>query len=236
MSQPRGYPANFPRQLQWVAKLYQARYLDDDSSVWINTNAVSPVFWTFNGIAAAIYWFAAPTAGSVRLTEDRIRWAPSYKGAKEAPSLDLSLSNLSVVDRGTRLTFVVDNSFLRPGATVGVAEGRNSYEMLGGYYEGSGVSVVDLPRFDPDQLPDLTPSRRDYEQGLARYQGLQLLQAGMQADARADVVDNTDNYRVDLGPDTLAALVGSITAFTDAATLISGELFADRHIDTGHDD
>ncbi|WP_336794327.1 hypothetical protein [Gordonia malaquae] len=236
VSQPRGYAANFPRQIMRVAKLYQSGFLDDDSSVWINTNAISPVFWCYNGRGTAIYWFDAPTAGSVRITRDRVRWASSYSGTQDSPLLDLSLASLNVLNKDSRLTFVVDNTFHAPGATVNIAEGRESDTMVGGYWEGSfGIAVLDLPRFDRTQLPSLTESRRDYEHSLARYQGLQLLYAGMKAEGKSRVVDNTDDYRVTLSREVLGALTQSLDAFSTTASSISETLFTD-HTDTAEDD
>lgn len=237
VSQPRGYPASFPRQLQRIAKLRLAGYLDADSSVWVNTNAMSPVFWIYNGLGSAVYWFDAPTAGAVRITNDRVRWAHSWRAAKDAPMLDLDLTNLGVLsEENTRLTFVVDNDFLAPDASVKIAEGRDSKEMRGGFFEGAfGVSVIDLPRFDRSQLPVPTASRSDYDRSLARYQGVKLLTAGMNVAARNDVVNNTSNYLIDLSDDLLDRLCESVSNFSATSAAISSHLFPDNHVDTASD-
>lgn len=235
LTQARGYAANLPRQLYRVAKLYRAGFLDDDSTVWLNTNVVTPVFWVHGVRAACVWWFDAPTTGTVRLNQGRIRWGASHEDSGKRPSLDLDLTKVGAIDENTRLLFVVDHTFQDPGAEVLVVDGSAASSRLvgdGGYYEKGEVAVLDLPRFDPSKIKPLSTSRHEYESGLALFQGLRLLYAGMTQAARADVVDNTDDYLITFDKEQLDALVTGVDTFDIAATAIC-ERFAATH---GHTD
>lgn len=233
LSSPRGYSANLPRQLRRVTKLYRAGFLNSDSKVWINTNVVSPIFWVLAERASCVWWFDAPTSGTVRLTQDRIRWGPSHDESGNSPHLDFKPSSLRILDDDTRLTFVVDHTFTGPRSEVLVHDGSTSQRIRGdsGYFEHGNIAVLDLPRYDASQAEPLSASRLEYERGQAHYHGVRLLHAGMKQAAKNDVLDNTDRYLVPLDDEVLAALVESLHAFDMTAEAISNRLTGDAHVD-----
>lgn len=226
LSQPKGAPANLPRHLQRVVKLWAKGFLDENSSVWINTNVISPVFWIFNGRAACVWWFDAPTAGCVRLTNRRVRWATSYDSTQSKPEIDLDLRSISIVDENCRVAFVVDHNFRFPGAYVNVIDQKPAQDIAeNGYFEHADIAVIDLLNLDPTLIPPLSPSRRTYEEGLARFHGMDLLTRGMSQAARADVIDNTDSYRLELTGAVLKQLAEGLDQFNVAADSFSNHLF-----------
>lgn len=225
VSQPRGFATNLPRHLHRVTRLYRSGVLRDDSTVWINSNVVSPVFWILADRAMCIYWFAAPTSGTVRLTQDRLRWAPSNDDTQKNPLVDLNPSSIPILDDDVRMTFVVDHDYTVPDGGVGVIAGNQSAKMVGGYYEGQGIAVVDLPNFDAKFLPELTASRQEYQQGLAFYNGARLLTAGMSQEDKDLVLDNIADYSVDFDAKAMAQLATADEAFNVASKFAVDSVF-----------
>ena len=225
LSQPCGYAANLPRAIMRVAKLYRRGFLTDSSSVWINANTLAPIFWTYShGRASCVWWFEAATAGVVRLSNGRIRWAPSVDGSAANPDLDINLRSMPFLRENSRLMFVVDHSFQDPNAEVAVYE-KTRIPMSGGYYEAGPTAVLDLKNFDPTQMTEHSPTRAEYERGQLTFHGVDLLANGMNAAARADLLDNTDDYRYVLAPELIQHLASHIDEFDQMATAISASLF-----------
>lgn len=228
ISKPKGYATNLPQQLWRMVKLYRKGVISDSSTVWINANVVSPIFWILGDRATCIYWYSAPTSGFVRLTQDRLRWAPTFDETVKTPMLDFNPSSIPVLDSDARLTFVVDHNYVGSGSSgVGVVENAHSQKIVGGYYEGSDVVVIDLANFDRSYLPVRNPSRVEYDDGLAKYSGMRLLTAGMAKQERADVLDNVEDYGYDFDADTLQHLSAAVESFDLAAKFAVDSIYGD---------
>ncbi|MFT7021407.1 MAG: hypothetical protein ACJA07_000484 [Rhodococcus sp. (in: high G+C Gram-positive bacteria)] len=231
ISKPKGYATNLPEQLRRVVKLYRKGVIDDNSKVWINTNVVSPIFWVLGDRATCIYWYSAPTSGFVRLTQDRLRWAPTFDETGRSPMLDFSPTSIPVLDSDARLTFVVDHNYVGSGASgVGVVEDSKSQKMVGGYHEGSDIAVIDLANYDRSYLPVRNPSRIEYDDGLAKYSGMRLLAAGMGKQDKADLLDSVEEYGYNFDPDTLDQLVKAIDSFDVAANFAVDAIYGDSAV------
>lgn len=213
ISTPSGLGFNLAANLQRVARLYQRGVLDADSSVWINADAHAPVMWALTSrTASCLFFYDAPTSGTVRLTKDRIRWAPTYNTSGSEPSLDISLSALPVDDI-RHVTFVVAHA--NREEPVQVVESVRRYSLSGGFWHGNYAAVVDLPTFTPSAPPESGVSK--FVESLAHIHGADLLTRGMsRADAKR-FEESVDDHAVDLSADTLGALCTALDAFAEVS-------------------
>jgi len=214
MSQPKGYASTLPIVLQRLAKLYRAGLIDDSSTVWCNTNVSAPVMWVLADTTWCVYWLNAGTAGWVRITTDRVRWAPTQDATKRDAPFDLDLTTLaSILPAQAPVLVVVDHNFIPPGVEgVGVVVRSLAQEVTGGFYRGSRVSVVDLPNYDAARRERGTVDQA-YAQA-AHFHGLQLLTAGMPPTERDYTAHNLTRHSIELGPAIMRRLCDALDVFT----------------------
>ncbi|TQC45047.1 hypothetical protein EEB14_33960 [Rhodococcus sp. WS4] len=210
ISSPIGHATNLPRHLLRVARLYRRGVLDENSTVWINANVMSPIFWTLSSRSTCMYWFDAPTSGTVRLTKDRIRWAPTYNASGSSPDLELTLDSLPV-DAMKHVTFVVDHGHSSE-EPVQVVEGADSKRPVNGFHQGAHASVLDLGTY-ARQADEGIPAARRFATSLGYVHGTKLLAAGMPREVQAALEEQLELYGVDFDGNTLALMCEAVSVF-----------------------
>jgi len=144
--------------LRQIIDLYGAGVLGDNSQVWIDPkDGVAPMFWALTDRSSLMFVFETHIPGWVRITDKRVRWAPTHDASATAaasPDIDLSAlrsaSGRSLgVDAVNNFTFVVQN--LDRSKHVGVIEDSRVKEMTDGRYLSAsrGVAVIDAAAFVP---------------------------------------------------------------------------------------
>ncbi|MGI6798561.1 hypothetical protein [Gordonia sihwensis] len=144
-------------QFRRIIDLYGAGVLGDNAAVWIDPHdSDATMFWTLTDRSSLMYYLAPEVPGYVRITDGRVRWAPTYDGSGKEPVLDLDLNSLRNgiggslrLDAASNFTLVVNSSNRRQKTVTPVD--FNKQEMEGGLYrsEKHGVTVIDLPHYTP---------------------------------------------------------------------------------------
>lgn len=209
VSSPGGSPTNLPRHLQRVARLYRAGALNDHSTVWINARLLQPVFWALTWRSTCFWWHDATTSGTVRLTGDRIRWAPTYNATNKSPEVDVRLESLAL-DSMKHVTFVVDHG--DAPEPVQAVERSLSQPLQDGFFQHSYAAVMDLARYQGPALED-APEPPRFASSLADVHGAKLLSAGMSQDESADFEERIESYGFDLDAPTLEVLASALASF-----------------------
>lgn len=222
ISSPSGQPTNLPRHLQRVARLYRAGALHDTSRVWINARLNLPVFWTLSWRSTCMFWHDAPTSGTVRLTKDRIRWAPTYNLSGSKPDIDIDLGALNL-ESMKHVTFVVDHG--HTSEPVQVVENSETKYVEGGFYQGANAAVLDLGAFRGPAVEN-APARPRFAASLADVHGTNLLTAGMSRAEAENLEERMESYGIDLDPQTLSILAGSIESFEAVSASMMGAITA----------
>lgn len=218
---------NLARNLERVARLYRKGVLDDDSTVWINADARAPVFWTLSKRPTCILWVTAPSSGTVRLTKDRIRWAPTYNATTKAPEINVQLDDSLPVDSMKHVTVVVDHG--HPTEPVQVIDGTDSVQVTDGFYQGTDAAVIDLANFRPT-AHDKAVTNTTYATSLAFVHGMNLLTTGMVKSQVATFEDNLDAHGIDLSSTMLNELVAAIDTFDVTARLLNEKMTSQNQL------
>ncbi|MBM4574889.1 hypothetical protein GS896_25290 [Rhodococcus hoagii] len=216
ISSPHGTSTNLARHLQRVARLYRVGVLDDASTVWINTEVRAPIFWTLSSRPACILWVSAPTSGTVRLTKDRVRWAPTYHATTKAPDVDIALDSLPG-DGGKHVTVVVDHG--HPTEPVQVIDGAESIAVRDGFHQGTDISVIDLKNYVARS--DTSPPSATYAMSLAFVHGTNLLTQGMSRKQAAEFEADIERHGIEVSPEILGTLVDAVATFDTAASFLA---------------
>ncbi|ATI36339.1 hypothetical protein CPI83_29500 (plasmid) [Rhodococcus sp. H-CA8f] len=218
MSSPQGTSMNLARNMERVARLYGKGFLDDASTVWINSDVRAPAFWTLAARPSCVLWVSAPSSGTVRLTKDRIRWAATYNDTSKAPAIDVSVSTLPV-DSIKHVTVVVEHG--HPTEPVQVIDGTDSVKMVDGFYQGHEAAVLDLNNFVPTEGERTLPT---YATSLAFVHGTNLLTTGMGKKMVTEFEENIERHGIDLSPIMLNQLVEAAETFNVTARLLTEQI------------
>lgn len=219
ISSPRGTTTNLARMLERVTRLYRRGVLDDASTVWINSELRLPTFWILSWRPTCILWIDAATAGTVRLTKDRIRWAPTFNGASSDPEVDVHIDDLPA-DSTKHVTVVVDHG--NPAEPVQLVDGTagKSATITDGFYQGTQAAVIDLMNFVPP-APENRPAAATYTTSLAFVHGMHLLTKGMGRKQAAEFEENIEQHGVDVPPEFLSTMMEALAAFDTVAGVLA---------------
>lgn len=151
--------------LTLAAHLYRLNILADESRICAHTSDLIPRIHALTDKSSIIQYHQTGKAGCVRITDNRIRWAPTVDGSQQAPELDIDISTLAS-SREKRFTLVIDHCE-GPDGRVKVMEKSARQEYLNGDYDnGEGIRIIDAAHFksrkfmwrDPITLqPSFTP-------------------------------------------------------------------------------
>lgn len=223
ISSPQGTATNLARILERITRLYRHGVLDDRSTVWINADLRLPTFWILSWRPACIFWIDAATAGTVRLTRDRVRWAPTYNGSGKNPEVQVRVDELPV-DSVKHVMVVVDHR--HPTEPVQVVDrstdGPNT--MTGGFHQGALASVIDLKNFVPPT--ETHPPTDSYAKALAHVHGMTLLTTGMSPRLSVEFENHIEEYGIDLPAEFLARMVESLSMFDTIAGVLTDKMRA----------
>lgn len=224
ISSPQGTTANLARMLERVARLYRRGVIDDASTVWINADLRTPTFWILSWRPACILWIDASTSGTVRLTKDRIRWAPTFNASSSAPEIDVHLDSLPV-DSIKHVTVIVDHGNPREPVQLADATAGSSASLSDGFHQGTQAAVIDLMNFVPPD-PTTRPAAATYTTSLAFVHGMRLLTKGMGHKQAAEFEENIELHGVDVPPEFLSTMVQALSAIDTVADVLAEKVGA----------
>lgn len=216
--------------LRLAANLYRLGFLVDESRVWAKVNNFEPQVWTLTDRSSLTHYHAGIKAGCVRITKDRIRWAPTVDGSNSNPILDIDLSKLDA----DHFTLVVDYCETGDGEGVTVIENstKQPYEY-GDYRSDNRIRIIDGPRYwnpniryrDPDtnQVLDArrtppenatslymrasAPNEEDYQWAHALVRGVDYLSSGMTKKKREALQAHLNSYSIRINKSGMDGLV-----------------------------
>lgn len=224
ISSPHGTTTNLARMLERVARLYRRGVLDDASTVWINSDLRSPIFWVLSWRPTCILWIDASTAGTVRLTKDRIRWAPTFNASSSKPEVDVHAESLPV-DSVKHVTVVVDHGNPTDPVQVADATAGKAATVEDGFYQGTHAAVIDLKNFVPPAAAQ-RPAAATYASSLAFVHGMNLLTRGMVREQVAEFEENIELHGIDVPSEFLSTMVEALAAFDTVAGVLAEKVRA----------
>lgn len=212
-----------------IANLYRVGYLADESKVWVRTDTFEPQLWTLADKSSLTHYHASVKAGCVRITNNRIRWAPTVDGSQSNPVIDIDLSRVSQ-DALTHFTLVIEHcEGDDPNAGVTVIDNSARQDYVDGMYSSdTGIRVIDAARYNPRTLSWKDPDTGESnffpsEQGISSYQSITdydsanawvfgtKFAAGGNKTRERYLSDNLDAFCIDFSHDEMHGLK-SITA------------------------
>lgn len=204
-----------------VAQLWSAGVLGDDATVWLNTatNSGPTTMWALADHSHLIYVLHTVEPGYVRVTTDRLRWAPTYDGTHRAP-IDVDLSALHHADAIT--VAVIHQHHAAYAQPVGLIANSTRVPTIDGKASHGPITVVDLPalvaaagthRASADGGPV-----SEFDRAAAAHHGMRTLTAGLSTDDVALIHAHPEAFTFDLTRedlDTIANHLGVLDAWAD---------------------
>lgn len=235
------HPLQVSHILDTIANLYRLRVLADSSRVWAQVGSFDNKVWALTDRSACIQYLQTNKPGCARITQERLRWAPTTDGSQENPQLEILYDTLPS-DKAQSLTLVVDHCDTNDH-TVNIIEKSSKRENSDGTYksEETGVHVIDASAYRGNNLiwktPDgeetythtpgassLYPNVSEYESAHATVYGVEFMTQNMTKAEAQKVRKNPERYRLQLGHKALDTIVNY--SFTNMAQL-SAEIIND---------
>lgn len=230
------HPNQLTHVLNTVANLYRLNVLSDASKVFARVGDFNNQVWALTDRSACVQYHVANKPGCARITQERVRWAPTTDGSQDNPELEINFENLPKDSAGA-FTLVIEHCDLE--RTVSIIEKSAKRENEGGTYRSTetGVNVIDASVYrgaslvwrEPDgsesytQTPGASsfyPDISEYESAHAMVYGIQYMTQNMtKAEAQA-VRRNPELYRLKFSHDDMQTLIqgsyGSMTAISQS--------------------
>lgn len=223
LSSAPAHPKQLSHILDTVANLYRLNVLADASKVFARVGEFDSQVWALTERSACIQYLLANKPGCARITQERIRWAPTTDGSQENPQLEINFDDLPKDSAGS-FTLVVEHC--DPEKTVSIIEKSSKKENGEGTYKSTetGVHVIDTSIYrgaslvwrDEEgnesytQTPGASsyfPDINEYESAHAMVYGIQYMTQNMtKAEAQA-VRKNPELYRLKFTHEDMQTLV-----------------------------
>lgn len=218
------HPLQTNHLLTTISHLYRLHYLADESTVWASLDSFEPHVWALADKSSLTRYHASVKAGCVRITNNRIRWAPTVDGSQSSPVLDIDLSQLTE-DAATHFTLVIDHCETGEDSEVTIIDNSSRQAYAGGCYNSDGVRVIDARRYRSRQLMwkdpvtgevNFSPSPEsstfyddveDYEAAHAMVYGTKFSATGMTKSQTVHLRENLGDYCIEFSPEEMRALV-----------------------------
>lgn len=211
--------------LTLISTLYRVNYLADASTVWARTDTFEPQLWALTDKSSLVHYHASVKAGCVRLTNNRVRWAPTVDGSQSDPVLDIDLNKFRE-ETSTHFTLIIEHceeDDANAGVTVIDNSARQEY-VNGLYVSDSGVRVIDVARYTPLSIGRRDPDTGEeinfhsekgitFHKSLTKYHdahayvtGNKYIATGKSKAAATKLINNIDKYCIDLQSDQIRSL------------------------------
>lgn len=213
--------------LDTVANLYRLKVIADGSRVYARIGDFEPQIWALTSRSACVYYLRTNKPGCVRITQDRVRWAPTVDGSQNDAQLEVLMSDLPS-EKAQRFTLVIEHC--DPEREVAVIEKSSRRQNSDGVYqsEDTGVNVIDAVGYrgatlmwkDKDgvegfvETPEASsfyPNIREYESAHATVYGTQYMSQFMTAAEAQRLSKNSDQYLIKLTRSDMHTLVKNST-------------------------
>ncbi len=237
--------------LTTVSNLYRLKILADDSKAWAEVGDFTPRLWGLTNRSTCIYYMQVNTPGCVRITGDRIRWAPTQDGSQKNPQLDIDLTQ-TLPSADCYFTLVIEHCDPSQGVAVIESTSREQYED--GVYtsDTSNVKIIDANSYQGTELmwrhPDgqenliisedsssFYPNLSEIEIADAISVGFKYMTRNMTKAERMQMRKHYDSYRISLDKASMNQIVKRTnTAISMVSSQIADSI--DRNLDPAQDE
>lgn len=201
--------------LRNIALLYQIEFLTDISKTWVKTNTYNNELWTLSNQSSLTKIITTHKPGTVRITNDRIRWAETVDASNTNPEIEINLKEQPLTETG-RYTLIINHDQPNPDDYVNIVDKSQKQNYTNGDYETeTGIRIIDAKNFIPIERFYYDPQTKkgtytytegldsayntnSFEQSHAMYNGTLYITENMTQQQRRHYEKNIENLAINI--------------------------------------